>query len=69
MQQQEFVKATNLDEAWSNFDPAEPLPSGSPFYVMRQGNPIGALTKALLRRHLQPPKYFFSGHRGSGKST
>jgi hypothetical protein len=69
MQQLEFVKATDLDEAWSNFDPVEPLPSGSPFYVMRQGNPIGALTRALLRRHLQPPKYFFSGHRGSGKST
>jgi len=69
MQQHEFVKATNLDEAWSNFDPREPLPSGCPFYVERQGNPIGALTRALLRRHLQPPKYFFSGHRGSGKST
>lgn len=52
MQQLEFVKATDLDQAWSNFDPAEPLPSGSPFYVMRQGNPIGALTRALLRRHL-----------------
>lgn len=65
MQQLEFVKATNLDEAWSNFDPREPLPSGCPFYVERQGNPIGALTRALLRRHLQPPKYFFSGHRGN----
>lgn len=69
MPQQQFIRATDLDQAWSNFDPHEPLPSGSPFYVERQGNPIGALIRALLRRHLQPPKYFFSGHRGNGKST
>ncbi|HDN80466.1 MAG TPA: hypothetical protein ENG33_08395, partial [Chloroflexi bacterium] len=62
-------KAYNLDEAWSNFDPLTPLPTGSPFYVHRPGNPIRALVSALTRRHVEPPKFFFSGHRGSGKST
>jgi len=62
-------KAYNLDEAWSNFDPLTPLPTGSPFYVHRPGNPIRALGSALTRRHVEPPKFFFSGHRGSGKST
>ena len=69
MQQLKFVKATDLDEAWSNFDPLLPLPSGCPFYVERPGRPLEQLTLALLRRYVSPPKYFFTGYRGSGKST
>jgi hypothetical protein len=70
MQQQEFVKATNLDEAWSNFDPLAPLPGEeSPFYVSRPGEPLGRLTRALLHTFTAPPKFFFAGYRGSGKST
>ena len=68
-EQMPAVKATTLDEAWSNFDPLTPLPSGSPFYVQRKGDPLRALIRALLRVHMAAPKYFFSGHRGSGKST
>jgi hypothetical protein len=70
MQQFEFVKATNLDEAWSNFDPLAPLPGEeSSFYVPRPGEPLGRLTRALLHTFTAPPKFFFAGYRGSGKST
>ncbi len=63
--------ATNLDDAWINFDPFTPLPAGSDFYVDRPGRPLRDLKRALLRanRLPTPPKYFFSGHRGAGKST
>jgi hypothetical protein len=65
-----FVRATTLEEAWSRFDPSLPLPVGSPFYVEREDNPLGRLQRALLLvRGSAPPKYFFAGHRGSGKST
>ncbi len=66
---EEFVVADNLDLAWSNFDPFYPLPADSPFHVEREGKPLNKLIRALLREHRQPPKYFFSGHRGCGKST
>ncbi len=65
-----FVRATTLEEAWSRFDPSLPLPVDSPFYVEREDNPLGRLQRALLLvRGSAPPKYFFAGHRGSGKST
>lgn len=35
----------------------------------RPGNPVAQLERYLLRQFRQPPKYFFSGHRGCGKST
>ena len=66
---EEFVVAENLDLAWSNFDPLYPLPADCPFYVEREDKPLNKLKRALLREHKQPPKYFFSGHRGCGKST
>jgi phenylpyruvate tautomerase PptA (4-oxalocrotonate tautomerase family) len=66
---EEFVVADNLDLAWSNFDPLYPLPADCPFYVEREDKPLNKLKRALLREHKQPPKYFFSGHRGCGKST
>lgn len=66
---EEFIAADNLDTAWSNFDPFYPLPPNSPFHVEREGIPLNRLKRALLREHRQPPKYFFSGHRGCGKST
>jgi hypothetical protein len=66
---EEFVVADNLDIAWSNFDPLYPLPANCPFHVEREDKPLNKLKRALLREHRQPPKYFFSGHRGCGKST
>lgn len=66
---EEFIIADNLDFAWSNFDPFFPLPADCPFHVDREGKPLYKLIRALLREHRQPPKYFFSGHRGCGKST
>lgn len=65
----EWKKAQNLDDAWSNFDPYYPLPSGSPFYVPRKDSPLNQLKRALMRQHASPPKYFFSGFMGCGKST
>jgi hypothetical protein len=66
---EEFIVAEDLDLAWSNFDPFYPLPANSPFHVEREGRPLGKLKRALLRHHRFAPKYFFSGHRGCGKST
>ena len=66
---EEFIVAENLDLAWSNFDPFFTLPADCPFHVERAGKPLNKLIRALLRQHRQPPKYFFSGHRGCGKST
>jgi hypothetical protein len=66
---EEFIVAEDLDLAWSNFEPFYPLPANSPFHVERKGKPLNILKRALLRQHRQSPKYFFSGHRGCGKST
>lgn len=70
----EFITATDFDRAWLNFELDLPLPSGphgesNPFYVNRPGNPIADLTDALLAPFHRPPKFYFSGHRGCGKST
>jgi hypothetical protein len=70
----EYVKATDFDRAWLNFEldlPLKPNEDGSPnpFYVNRPGNPIAELTDALLAPFYRPPKFYFSGHRGCGKST
>ena len=64
-----FAVADNLDLAWSNFDPFFTLPANCPFHVEREGKPLDRLKRALLRENRQLPKYFFSGHRGCGKST
>jgi len=63
------VRAASLEEGWSRFDPQMPLPVGSPFYVTREDNPLGRLKRGLLLVRGGPPKYFFAGHRGCGKST
>jgi hypothetical protein len=70
----EYVRATDLDHAWLNFELdllLEPRPDGrpNPFYVERPDNPAAQLERQLLRPYRQPPKYFFSGHPGCGKST
>lgn len=70
----EYVKATDFDRAWLNFELDLPLkPSKdratNPFYIDRPGNPIAELTDALMAPFYRPPKFFFSGHRGCGKST
>ena len=66
---EEFPVADNLDLAWSNFDPFFTLPADCPYHVEREGKPLDRLKRALLRENRQLPKYFFSGHRGCGKST
>ncbi|HET90451.1 MAG TPA: hypothetical protein ENN99_06910 [Chloroflexi bacterium] len=70
----EYVTATDMDRAWLNFEldlPLEVEPDGppNPFYVNRPGNPVAELEQALLAPFYRMPKYFFSGHRGCGKST
>ena len=61
--------AKDLDQAYINFDPAQPLPGVSPFYVQRKRNPLDKIKRALLRSSPLSQKFLFSGHRGSGKST
>jgi hypothetical protein len=66
--------ATDFDRAWLNFEldlPLKPDKNGRPnlFYIDRPGNPIAELTDALMAPFYRPPKFFFSGHRGCGKST
>ena len=70
----EYITAKDFDRAWLNFEldlPLKPSEDGkiNPFYINRPGNPIAALEDALLSPFYQPPKFFFSGHRGCGKST
>ena len=70
----EYLKAADFDRAWLNFEldlPLKPGPNGTanPFYIDRPGNPINELIDALLASFYRPPKFFFSGHRGCGKST
>ena len=74
MSEFEYITATDFDRAWLNFEldlPLRPGPNGepNPFYVNRPGNPIAELIDALLAPFYRPPKFFFSGHRGCGKST
>lgn len=69
-----YILATDFDQTWFNFEldlPLEPGAEGqdNPFYVARPGNPTVELEQALLLPFRQPPKYYFSGHRGCGKST
>ena len=74
MNEFEYTVATDFDRAWLNFEldlPLRPKANGepNPFYINRPGNPIAELTDALLAPFFRPPKFFFSGHRGCGKST
>lgn len=74
MNEFEYTVATDFDRAWLNFEldlPLRPKLNGepNPFYINRPGNPIAELTDALLAPFFRPPKFFFSGHRGCGKST
>lgn len=61
--------ADNLNKIYTNFDPLLPLPGDSEFYVDRKNNPLNEMKWALLNDNRIPPKFLFSGHRGSGKST
>ncbi len=72
--QLEYIQARDLEHGWLNLEldlPLEPLPGGAsnPFYVERPGNPFDQLQASLLAPYFRPPKFFFSGHRGCGKST
>jgi len=66
----DVTQATDLDHAWQNFDPQLPLPDDThPFYVHRPGEPVKRLAVALRLSAKKPTKFFFTGYRGSGKST
>jgi hypothetical protein len=70
----EYITATDLDRAWLNFELDLPLKPGAhgqpnPFYISRPANPIAELIDALTAPFYRPPKFFFSGHKGCGKST
>jgi len=70
----DYTLAKDFDRAWLNFELDLPLKPGengepNPFYIDRPGNPIAELIDALLAPFYRPPKFFFSGHRGCGKST
>ncbi len=70
----DYIRAADFDRAWLNFEldlPLEPGKDGkpNPFYIRRPGDPIGELNDALLAPFYKAPKFFFSGHRGCGKST
>lgn len=70
----DYIVATDFDRAWLNFEldlPLKPTQDGfnNPFYIDRPGNPIVELIDALVAPFYRPPKFFFSGHRGCGKST
>jgi hypothetical protein len=70
----EYVIAKDYDRAWLNFEldlPLAPSINGNPnpFYIDRPRNPIIELVDALLAPFYRPPKFYFSGHRGCGKTT
>lgn len=74
LQKPEYKRADNFGDAQYNFDinlPLKPLDDGSqnPFYVVRTDNAVADLEEKLLNRSNTPPKLFFSGNRGCGKST
>lgn len=74
MNHYEYIQANDFNRAWLNFEldlPLTPGPNGkaNPFYIDRPGNPIAELTDALLAPFYRPPKFYFSGHRGCGKTT
>lgn len=62
-------RATNLDELWIKFDPYDPLPASSSYYVQRPDPALLRLRRDLLRKGASPPKIFYTGLRGAGKST
>lgn len=70
----EYIVAKDFDRAWLNFELDLPLTPGrngepNPFYVKRPGNPSQQLIDAIMAPFYRPPKFYFSGHRGCGKST
>jgi hypothetical protein len=70
----EYITAKDFDRAWLNFELDLPLSPGkngqaNPFYVNRPGNPTHELIDAILAPFYRPPKFYFSGHRGCGKTT
>lgn len=62
-------QASDLDQAWSNFDPDKPLGFGSCFLVQQEINPMGRLKRVLERKPAPSQKYFLAGFKGAGKST
>lgn len=70
----EYIPAKDFERAWLNFELDLPLAPGkngqpNPFYVSRPGNPTRILLDSLLAPFYRPPKFYFSGHRGCGKTT
>ena len=72
--QPEYILAEDFSRARYNFNISLPLgplddDTPNPFYVARTDNAIAQLEEDLLDIFTTPPKLFFSGHRGCGKST
>ena len=65
----EDVVAHNLDDAWRNFDPDQPLAGDSSFFVEYERRPLNKFKRALLRNPNRPMRFFLAGFRGSGKSS
>ncbi len=61
-------RANSLDEVIINFNPMEPLPSTSDWYVERPDNPHNRI-KAYLLNDRADSKILFHGFRGAGKSS
>lgn len=68
-----YERAQDLEHAWANFELDMSLPpvdgQENPFYVHRPDEPLAKLLQKLVLPSQKPPKIFFSGLRGSGKST
>lgn len=67
----EYKQAKTLKEVILNFDPDWPLPPTCPFIVDLPVDPLNMVNQRLepLRRRGRIVNLFFTGHRGSGKST
>lgn len=65
----EDVVAHDLDDAWRNFDPDQPLAGDSPFFVDYERRPLNKFKRALLRNPNRPMRFFLAGFRGSDKSS
>lgn len=63
------VRASNLNDAWGNFNPDQPLAGDSPFFIDYESRPLNRFKRALLRNPDQPMRFFLAGFRGSGKSS
>lgn len=62
-------RAADLDGVYGNFDVEWALPPRSSFLVPLPRDPLTPIRRHLTATRARPSKLFFTGHRGSGKST